>query len=64
MFSRHLKVSLAVAILGTFVAAAAAEAAPIPNPSPSPVPLCSDPGRSCSVDRNCCSGSCRKGSCD
>ena len=25
---------------------------------------CSDPGRSCSVDRNCCSNSCSKGTCD
>ena len=24
---------------------------------------CSDPGRACSVDRNCCSGSCVHGNC-
>ncbi|MEO6951973.1 MAG: hypothetical protein ABI321_09185 [Polyangia bacterium] len=24
---------------------------------------CSDVGRSCSVDRNCCSGTCSKGTC-
>lgn len=33
------------------------------EPSQQPIRMCSDAGRACSVDRNCCSGTCSKGTC-
>lgn len=43
-------------------------AAPLPDvgavcTSAEPTLACSDAGRACSVDRNCCSGTCSKGTC-
>jgi len=43
------------AIVGTSLASS--------NGQAKPIIACSDPGRSCSVDRNCCSGSCVHGNC-
>jgi hypothetical protein len=60
--TRYLKVVLTLAALAVSVGTVRAQAATPPLPG-SPIPMCSDPGWSCSVDRNCCSGTCNKGLC-
>ncbi len=58
---RTIQFVLSLALVALCIGATTARAdEPDPN---KPVPLCSDPGRSCSVDRNCCSGSCVHGNC-
>jgi hypothetical protein len=63
---RHIKVILTLAALALSVGATRAQAASVPaaREIKGDVALdCSDSGRSCSVDRNCCSGVCNHGSC-